>query len=386
LPPGAAASNGGPPATPKRDWNEFDFGFTTLRVGGVLLLEMATYSQDDDSEAQVDLEPAGVMRDGRFLFRGRFAIDWPVTWQTGIMYEEATRSWRFRQTGIIAKLPGSWGAVFLGRTKEGVSANKILVGTYGWTMERFPFSDATLPILADGVRWFGHLPDKHLIWHLGFYHDWQSEVETFSKDEHQIAARAVWVSQPADSSGVLHLGLNGRWAKPDDDRLRLRSRPESFSAPFVIDTETFPATSTVMVGPEIYYQRGGWLLGSEYYVLRAASAEADDPIFHGGDVFVSRLLNGATRAYNLGTFGNVIPTDPLFDGGPGAFEVVLRFSYTDLNGGTLEGGTFWRVTPMVNWHINENLRFEFAYGYGVLDRFDLQGATRFFQSRIQFQL
>jgi phosphate-selective porin OprO/OprP len=64
-------------------------------------------------------------------------------------------------------------------------------------------------------------------------------------------------------------------------------------------------------------------------------------------------------------------------------EAVLRFSYIDLDGGSLRGGRFWRLTPMVNWHLSDNLRLEVAYGYGTLDRFDLEGTTQFFQSRIQ---
>ena len=64
-------------------------------------------------------------------------------------------------------------------------------------------------------------------------------------------------------------------------------------------------------------------------------------------------------------------------------ELVFRASYIDLDGGTLRGGRFWRITPMVNWHLSDNVRLEAAYGYGQLDRFDLTGATQFFQSRIQ---
>lgn len=41
------------------------------------------------------------------------------------------------------------------------------------------------------------------------------------------------------------------------------------------------------------------------------------------------------------------------------------------------------MTPMVNWHLSDDLRLELAYGYGALDRFDLEGGTQFFQSRIQ---
>ena len=41
---------------------------------------------------------------------------------------------------------------------------------------------------------------------------------------------------------------------------------------------------------------------------------------------------------------------------------------------------------MVNWHLTDNIRLEFSYGYGVLDRFGIKGGTQFFGTRIQFQL
>ena len=40
---------------------------------------------------------------------------------------------------------------------------------------------------------------------------------------------------------------------------------------------------------------------------------------------------------------------------------------------------------MVNWHMSDNVRLEFVYGYGSLNRFDLVGKTQFFQTRIQLQ-
>jgi hypothetical protein len=46
---------------------------------------------------------------------------------------------------------------------------------------------------------------------------------------------------------------------------------------------------------------------------------------------------------------------------------------------------FPRITPVVNWHMSDNVRLEFVYGYGSLNRFDLVGKTQFLQSRIQLQ-
>ena len=80
------------------------------------------------------------------------------------------------------------------------------------------------------------------------------------------------------------------------------------------------------------------------------------------------------------------PAQSVFDGGRGALEAVLRYSYSDFDSGAIRGGKFWRITPMLNWYLSENVRLEFVYGYGHLDRFDLTGATQFFQTRVQLQL
>jgi phosphate-selective porin OprO/OprP len=76
----------------------------------------------------------------------------------------------------------------------------------------------------------------------------------------------------------------------------------------------------------------------------------------------------------------------VFEGGPGALEAVLRYSYSDFDSGTIQGGKFWRITPMLNWYLSDNVRLEFVYGYGMLDRFGLKGGTQFFQTRLQLQL
>jgi phosphate-selective porin OprO/OprP len=77
------------------------------------------------------------------------------------------------------------------------------------------------------------------------------------------------------------------------------------------------------------------------------------------------------------------PAKTVFEGGHGAVDVGLRYSYIDLDGGNLNGGKFWRLTPTVNWYLADFLRLEGAYGYGGLDRFGLNGRTQFFQARIQ---
>ena len=142
-----------------------------------------------------------------------------------------------------------------------------------------------------------------------------------------------------------------------------------------------------MVG-EAYFTAGPWMIGSEVYTHRFNSITANNPVFVVGYVVVSYIITGESRPYNTSTatLGFVPVKRPVFKGGPGAWEVLFRASTLDLDGGTLKGGKFWRITPMVNWYLSNDVRLELVYGYGVLDRFTLTGATQFFQSRLQLTL
>lgn len=386
----AAGADGDVPRRRLVKWNEIEGPWATLRIGGGFLYDYAAYDQDEDSKQQMALEPAGKLRDFRILMKGRFTRIEGLTYTFGYMYDAATEDWKVRQTGLQYELPALHGRVFVGRTKEGISTNKLMVGYQGWTMERSTANDAFLPILADGVKWMGNSKDGRFAYSLGWFGDQFSSDESFNRSDNQVVGRAVWLPNLlSDPERVLHLGLAWRHADADDGTLQMRSKPESFPAQsYAIDTGRFAAQGSDIFAIETYYRPGPLMFGMEYFFNQVRSREEGDPFFHGGEVFLAWTATGEVRPYNTKstTFERVSPDRTVFEGGPGAWEFVLRYSYTDLDSRAIQGGTFWRITPMVNWHMSDNVRLEFAYGYGVLDRFGLQGATQFFQTRLQLQL
>jgi phosphate-selective porin OprO/OprP len=371
------------------NWNEYQGPYFTIRFGAGLLIDYAAYAQDLDSKRQVEMHPAPRLRDFRFLLGGKLfpKIKRSITWSAGIMYDATAHEWRMRQTGVMFAAPKLRGALFIGRSKEGFSLVKVMTGYDGWTMERSTMNDATIPILADGIKWLGYSKKHKFLWNAGYFNDVLSKGQSFSTYSSQVVGRfAVLPIHSEKENKVLHLGVNLRFGKPLDNKIRFKSRPEAFPAPFFIDTGSFPSDSTRMIGYEAYYRGKRWLFGSEYWWVFVSSDAKRDPVFHGGEFVATYLFNDATRAYNTigGYFREVEPKRSVFEGGPGAWELVIRYSRSDFDDKSVQGGTFGRITSQVNWYLSENLRLEANYGYGRLDRFNLKGSTHFFQTRIQF--
>jgi len=383
----AGGSSSDPPARRLVKWNEFEGPFFTLRASAGIILDAGSFAQDEASREQFDLESDAQVRDFRLMFNGRIKAKRAITWCAGFMYDHAGDEWFVRQTGIQVAIPELKGHVFVGRSKEGMSLNMIMVGYAGWTMERSTTVVATVPLLADGIKWMGYLPKQRIVYNLGWYTDVLSEGQSFSSYDQQFVARLGWLPLSHEEGTLVHVALAGRYGLVNDRTLRLRSRPELNVAPYFVETESFAARDTTMAQGEVYYRPGPWLFGMEYFVQKADALELRDPTFHGGDAVAAWLITGERRKYNKtgGYFYAVSPKRPVFEGGPGAVEALLRLSYIDLDDGDIHGGRFWRLTPMVNWYLSDHLRLEAAYGIGQLDRFGVTGTTQFFQTRLQFQ-
>lgn len=367
---------------PLDKFNNFNFGWTTFRYGYGALVDFVGYSQDAAAKQQTPAEADIGLRDARLLFKGKFGTKRDITWTMGIMYDGPTKDWFFRQTGAMVAFPEISSHFFIGRTKEGYSLYKHMVGYDIWTMERSPFLDAFIPILADGIKWIGAAPRARLSWQLGFYGDQLSENEKFATYDRQVVGRLIWVPVETNAK-LLHIAIMGRDTKPDNGQFQPRSRPESFLSPYYVDAGKFPADHARTAGFESYYRNGPWLFGGEWGWQFMSAPSAGDPVFNGGNVSAVWLITGETRGYNnVSNYFNAVRVKrSVFDGGPGAVEAALNLSYIDLNGGNRRGGTFWRLTPSVKWHLIDYVRVELAYGYGKLDRFDLKGTTNFFQGR-----
>jgi phosphate-selective porin OprO/OprP len=379
-----------PEASKGKRWRLFKTSITTIKFGAGFLTDFATYKQDDVGKQQmelagVNLAPDIKIRDIRIVVSGSLRTKRSITWKGGFMYDGNANKWLVRESGVMFGVPEISGHIFIGRTKEGFSLLKVMNGYAPSGMERGIALDV-IPILGDGIKYLGFLPKQKIIWNIGVFNDIFSEGQGFSTYQWQFASRVgiLPIYKPEEKT-VLHIATNYRYGSVLNGSMRVRSRPESNPAPFFIDTGTFSSEFSNHYGGEAYYSNGPLTIGTEAYAHAFNSPTEDNPTFVGGEIGVSYVLTGESRPYNTvgGVYGFLPVNKSVFKGGPGAWELFLRYSTLNLTSGNLQGGKMWRITPMVNWYMSKDVRLEFVYSYGILDRFGLQGATHIFQARVQ---
>jgi phosphate-selective porin OprO and OprP len=377
-------------STKKLPPNEFNGSKATFKIGLGYIHDGVTYSKSKEFNQQLDsaglvMDPMFKVRDFRVLGSGILKTKRPLSFKFAFMYDGDKETWMVRETGITIGVKELFGNIFIGRTKEGYSMVKVMNGHSPWAAERQMALDV-VPILADGIKWFGSLPKSRLFWNLGYFNDIVSEGQGFSTFKWQADARIGWLPfYDKAKHKVLHIATNLRHGAPLGGKITLKSRPESNPSPFIINTGSFAADKSTSIGGEIYYSSGRVLLGSEVMVHKFTGDGSDDHSFSGGDVLVTYFLTKTNRPYNTtaSIFGFVNVKKSVFRGGWGEWEAVLKFSTLNLNDNEIHGGKFWRITPMINWYMTRNLRSEFVYGYGIWDRYNLKGAVQFFQYRLQ---
>jgi phosphate-selective porin OprO/OprP len=374
--------------------NEFEGEYSTFRIGMGFIGDFTSYSQSkifkqQMDSAKLDLGPTYKTRDFRMLASGRFLKSKRyLAWKFAYMYDGDKKVWMMRESGVTIGVPELFGHIFIGRTKEGFSMIKVMNGHSGLTNERQMALDP-IPILADGIKWFGYLPKSRIFWNIGAYNDFISKGQSFSTFSSQYDARIGWMAiNSTPTNTVLHAAFEFRYGKPLNGKITLKSRPESNPTPQLINTGEFASNSATAVGGEIYYRKGSFMIGSEVVTHNFYSNTKEDHHFSGGDVVISYLFNKTVRPYNTtgSIFGFVPVKRSVFKGGWGVWEAILHVSTFDLNDGYVQGGKFTRITPMVNWYLSKPLRLEFVYGYGILERYGLKGTVNFFETRLQITI
>ncbi|HKT54427.1 MAG TPA: porin, partial [Caulobacteraceae bacterium] len=184
-----------------------------------------------------------------------------------------------------------------------------------------------------------------------------------------LGVHGSYVDRPADTAGP---GTNGV-IPVSGFGVRLRDTPElRVDGTQFIDTGTIPAKSASTVGVEGAAQKANIFVQGEYESINVSrSDKISSPTFSGWYVEGSWLLTGESRLYNPSeaAFDGPVVSHPfsLSNGGLGAWELVGRYSDTDLNfdsgslgsapkADAIRGGEQQVWSVGVNWYLNQTVR------------------------------
>lgn len=195
---------------------------------------------------------------------------------------------------------------------------------------------------------------------------------SLDNDGYILATRGTY--SPFALNGLIHLGFNAQYrnfqsndngvastsigAPSTNQVARYRARPflQTTDVRFV-DTGNFAAKSDVILGLEAYGIFKSLHIGGEAQIIKVKSYRAgdistgldafaggsvvtptDDPTFFGGHFEIGYFLTGETRGYKNGLFDRTKVLKPFDKGGSGAFQLIGRVDYLDLDSSRLKNG------------------------------------------------
>ena len=145
---------------------------------------------------------------------------------------------------------------------------------------------------------------------------------------------------------------------------RYRQRPAvHFTDTRFIDTGNIgSAESETSYGLEAALISGRFHAAGETHWLKLnRSGNLADPTFFGGSVEAGFFLTDDTRGYKEGVFKGVKVSNPVGEGGMGAWQVNIRYDRLDLNDAGFVGGTQDAYQASLIWTPIDYVRFLLTY-------------------------
>lgn len=386
------------PQKTDKKWNQFQNKFFTLNIGVAALLDYNILSQDDNNIQQVGkVDPEVEFRAERIILSGSllfFKYPWRYMISAnynGLDAAQGTKTFGFIDYNFEIPFGKTGGWLTVGKQKEGVGLEYISPGTQGMFTERGSGAPMFVRQRNLGIRYSNSVLDQRLAYTLGFFNNWLESGKSFSDNGSQFVTRISGLPHYTSDRDLMHLGAAIRYTKSSGGKLGYKAKPEVNTAPSFINTESFDASNANTLMLEWIGVRGPVMIIGEYMNTFVSSSSKDNPSFNYYQIGGSWFITGENRKYNRmnGNPGKLIPKKNFNftkNSGPGAIEVGLRYTHSDLTDKSISGGKFGRITGALSWFPSVHFRFEVNYGHGKLDRDKLNGSADFWQFRAQYEL
>lgn len=345
-----------------------------LKIGGGLLFDAGDIDADDDLQrAFPDLDgPEADFRQLHVYVLGKIyhAVDFKFDIDFANVREIKDNWFRITKTPLLRPFK-------FGHQKEPFSLENLTSLTNTTFMERALPTKAFSPGRNIGIGYNKATLDERMTWAVGGFLNTGSASDIGdTKDQISeangvnLTARVTGLPWYADKGErLLHLGLSysHQFRKEPDRNLagaRYRARPESFlTDDRLVDTGDLFTDGQDLITPELAVVSGPLSFQGEYF--HAFVDAAEDLQFWGYYIYGSYFLTGEHRSYDTsrGDFSRVRPKKNFNprEGGWGALELALRYSYIDLNDGAVRGGKETDFTAGLNWYLGPEVRLMLNY-------------------------
>ncbi len=373
------------------------------KIGGQVHFDIAAFDEDADlrnspiAALSVDNPDRVFFRRARLAFEGEVGTALPFFFK--VQFDFAPDSDETQLKDVYAgvdKIPFV-GRVQAGHFKEPFSLEMMTSSRFLSFVERSAPVEAFAPERNIGIMASDAKLDQHLTYAAGLFTDTPDSGRSSSIDSnYRVTGRVTglpWYDEDAKGARLLHVGVGASYIDPGatNDAVQIRSRPESRTVNRFVDTGGLVgADHAYLAGAEAALVLGPFSVQAEYFREWVSGAtvggNSTSPGFDGFYVFGSWFITGEHRNYkrSSGAFDRVIPNHSFSDGGLGAFELLLRYSHTELNDEGVLGGRLNDITAGVNWYLNPNAKLQFNYVNAKVDRGPTDGTLQVFQSALAF--
>jgi len=387
-------------------------GAPSVLVGGRIQWDVAAFNQDTDSFAQVgDQQDGTEFRRVRLYAAGdafhvvdyklQFDIAGTTTADQAGVQSRTIQTTYFRDVYITVKELPLLGHIRMGQYKEPVGLEQLASSNYTSFLERsLPDEGAFVPGRRVGVMAFDTYAEEMGTWAVGAFADEiNANPPIFRDDDGGVAATMrltylPWYDEASGGRGLLHTGVSYSYRDIADGSIRFRQRPEAHLASYIVDTgDVTNVPSWQLLGVESALVYGPFSAQGEWFgAFVHRDHGASDVSFNGCYGYVSYFLTGEHRPYKRsgGVFERVVPHENFFrvraeDGnvytGKGAWEVLYRYSYIDLNDGAVAGGRAGDHTIGLTWYLSPYTKLMFNYVNSTLYRYGRRGDLNVFEMR-----
>ena len=341
-----------------------DDGQFKVKIGGRMHNHWTWYSADDDFATAAGNVTAGDAEpnDGVIMRRARLYLAGTIYGNIDFkaQYDFAGGDADFKDLYMELREVPYVGAIRVGQFYEPFGLEAQTSSNYITFVERSAGTGPIAPERSTGIMVHDVCEDELMTWWLGAYRLSDDDADASSDNALTFTGRATYLPWTNDDGDLVHVGLAASVRHPEGDMINYQADPEARPSVDFLETGAQMVDQVVQYGIEAASIHGPLSFQAEYMAaMNEGSTGAEDFDVSHFYLFGSYFLTGESRAYSRknAVFSRVKPNANFGeDGGNGAVEVALRYSMTDFDDGTINGGTMSQTTAGVNWYLNPNVR------------------------------